>query len=101
MDKAFLQGFHAFPAVLEPGRAGFAGPPPSFWTHLPHVESMASKKRRVPAFYCAECKKICGESGRWEKMEPSRDPEKAPADFCLSLCPKCSKKIYPKNYHLT
>lgn len=61
---------------------------------------MEPKNPEKTTFYCTVCKKVCTERGRWVFLENRTDPETEPAGFCLSLCPECSRKIYPKYYHV-
>ena len=62
---------------------------------------MDTKEPKKKVFYCTLCKKICHESGRWVSLKINENPETEPARFCLSLCPECSRKIFPKYYHMT
>lgn len=44
---------------------------------------------------CASCKKIRDDSGYWNQME-SYIRDRSDVDFSHSICPECSKKLYPE-----
>jgi len=44
---------------------------------------------------CASCKKIQDDRGYWNQME-SYIRDRSEADFSHSICPECSKKLYPE-----
>lgn len=44
---------------------------------------------------CANCKKIRDEKGFWNKIE-NYISEHSNADFTHSICPECTKKLYPE-----
>jgi len=46
---------------------------------------------------CASCKKIRDDKGYWNQIE-SYIKEHSDAEFSHSICPECSKKLYPEYY---
>lgn len=44
---------------------------------------------------CASCKKIRDDSGYWNQIE-SYIRDRSEAEFSHSICPECSKKLYPE-----
>jgi PAS domain S-box-containing protein len=49
---------------------------------------------------CAECKKIRDDKGIWSQIE-SYIRDHSDADFSHSICPECSRKLYPELHHQT
>jgi hypothetical protein len=97
-------GAFAFPAIQEPGgTAGNSRPAPVLPFRFPAIDTvvMDPKHPRENVLYCTVCKRICTERGHWVSLEMTEDPETEPARFCLSLCPECAKKIYPRYYNVT
>jgi len=43
---------------------------------------------------CANCKKICDDTGTWHQIE-TYIQEHSDADFSHGICPDCQKKLYP------
>ena len=46
---------------------------------------------------CASCKKVRDNTGSWEQIEPYIS-ERSEAKFTPTICPECSKKVYPEFY---
>ena len=46
---------------------------------------------------CSSCKKIRDDKGYWNQIE-SYIREHSEAEFTHSICPECSKKLYPDFY---
>ena len=44
---------------------------------------------------CASCKKIRDDKGYWNQIE-SYIRDRSDADFSHSICPECTKKLYPE-----
>ena len=58
------------------------------------MKNVKSLKGLLPI--CAECKKIRGDSGYWTQVEDYLSSH-SDAKFSHSLCPECTKKLYPKH----
>ena len=63
------------------------------------LKEALSKVKLLSGFIpiCASCKKIRDDKGYWNQIE-SYIKKHSEAEFTHSICPKCSKKLYPEIY---
>lgn len=62
------------------------------------LENIKTLKGLLPI--CTSCKKIRNDTGYWERIEVYiRD--RSDAEFTHSICPECTKKLYPDLYDKT
>ncbi|TAN42512.1 MAG: response regulator [Nitrospirae bacterium] len=59
------------------------------------LDTVKTLKGMIPI--CSSCKKIRDDKGFWEQIE-SYITEHTEAEFTHSICPECTKRIYPQFY---